>query len=103
MSRIKTHVKKGDQVTVIAGAYKGAEGAVLKVDGEKGRVFVEGVAKVKRTVKATQEKPEGGYKDLDRPIAISNVKLSSEKTAKAPAKKAAAKKTAKKAAKKSVD
>jgi large subunit ribosomal protein L24 len=109
MSRIKTHVKKGDQVTVIAGAFKGVQGPIISVDSEKGRVFVEGVEKVKRTIKASQEKPQGGFIDKDRPIAISNVKLTSgkEKTAKVSvktaAKKAVAKKASKKAAKKSVD
>jgi large subunit ribosomal protein L24 len=109
MSRPKSHVKKGDQVTVISGAFKGITGTILAVDAAKGRVFVDGVAKVKRTIKATQEKPQGGFIDKDRPIAISNVKLASEEkkpakvTKAAPAKKAPAKKVAKKAVKKSVE
>ena len=43
MSRIKTHVKKGDQVVVIAGAAKGAQGTIIEVQPSKGRVLVEGV------------------------------------------------------------
>ena len=38
MSRIKTHVKKGDNVTVIAGAHKGAQGVILEVQPAKARV-----------------------------------------------------------------
>jgi len=40
MSRIKTHVKKGDNVQVIAGAFRGATGTILEVQPTKGRVLV---------------------------------------------------------------
>ena len=40
MSRIKTHVKKGDNVTVIAGAHKGAQGVILEVQPAKARVLI---------------------------------------------------------------
>ena len=42
MSRIKTHVKKGDQVEIIAGNHKGKRGIVLLVNATKGKVTVEG-------------------------------------------------------------
>ena len=38
MSRIKTHVKKGDEVEIITGNHKGKRGTVLVVDAAKGRV-----------------------------------------------------------------
>ena len=42
MSTIKTHVKKGDQVRIIAGNHKGKEGQVLSVNAAKNTVVVEG-------------------------------------------------------------
>ena len=41
MNKIK--IKKGDQVIVIAGAYKGTKGSVLKVLYTKNKALVEGV------------------------------------------------------------
>lgn len=93
MSRIKTHVKKGDQVVVISGAHKGAQGTIIEVQPGKGRVLVEGVRMIKKTVRPSQDKPQGGIIDKEGPIHISNVKLlDKKKTEKAPAKKKVAKK-----------
>lgn len=75
MSRIKTHVRKGDRVEVITGAYKGAQGTILEVQPLKGRVLVEGVRMIKKTVRPSQEKPQGGIIEKEGPIHISNVKL----------------------------
>ena len=102
MSRIKTHVKKGDLVQVISGAFKGATGAILEVQPTKGRVTVEGVGKIKKTVRPSQERPQGGFIEKERPIHISNVKLATAPEKK-PAAKKAAKKAATKTAKKSVE
>jgi large subunit ribosomal protein L24 len=74
MSRIKTHVKKGDEVEVITGNHKGKRGTVLLVNAEKGRVVVEGVRPVKKAAKPTEADPSGGIKTIDGPIHISNVK-----------------------------
>ena len=95
MSRIKTHVKKGDQVVVIAGAAKGAQGTIIEVQPSKGRVLVEGVRMIKKTIRPSQEKPQGGIIEKEGPIHISNVKLAA-----APAKKATATKAKKKVEKK---
>ncbi len=74
MSRIKTHVKKGDEVEVITGNQKGKRGTVLLVNAEKGRVVVEGVRPVKKATKPSEADPSGGIKTIDGPIHISNVK-----------------------------
>ncbi len=71
---MKTHVSKGDKVTVIAGNHKGKSGKVLSVNAEKDQVIVEGVRKIKKAVKPTQEDQEGGIQELDGPVHISNVK-----------------------------
>jgi len=73
-SRINTHVKKGDNVVVISGAAKGAQGVVLQVQTGKGRVLVEGVRMIKKAVKPTQQNQAGGFQEKEGPIHISNVK-----------------------------
>ena len=74
-SRKKTHVKKGDQVTVIAGNSKGESGRVLQVLVKKDRVVVEGVHKIKKHAQKTQDRPQGGIIEREGTIHISNVKL----------------------------
>jgi len=54
MNQPKTHVKKGDLVKIIAGAQKGIQGVIVEVNRKSNRVAVEGVAKIKRTIKPTQ-------------------------------------------------
>lgn len=73
-TRIKTHVKKNDQVVVIAGNHKGSSGKVLQVFPEKGQVLVEGVRLIKKHVRRSQDRPEGGIVTKEGPIHISNVK-----------------------------
>ncbi len=71
---MKTHVKKGDEVEVIAGSNKGKRGVVLSVNAKKQTVIVEGVRKLKKATKPTEADPEGGIKEIDGAIHISNVK-----------------------------
>ena len=97
MSRIKTHVKKGDQVVVISGAAKGAQGTVMEVQPAKNRVLIEGVRMIKKTVRPSQDKPQGGIIEKEGPIHISNVKLVETKAKK---EKAAPEKKKKKVEKK---
>ena len=75
MSKIKTHVRKGDRVKVISGNFRGAEGTVLQVIAAKGQVIIEGVRMIKKHARATQDRPEGGIIEREGPIHISNVKL----------------------------
>jgi large subunit ribosomal protein L24 len=71
---MKTHVKKGDQVKVIAGNHKGKEGTVLVVNAAKGQVIVEGARKIKKAARKSETNPDGGIIEEDGPIHISNVK-----------------------------
>ncbi|MCD7798494.1 MAG: 50S ribosomal protein L24 [Akkermansiaceae bacterium] len=67
-------MKKGDEVEVIAGNHKGKRGTVLSVNAVKGTVIVEGVRILKKAVRPTEQDPDGGIKEVDGPIHISNVK-----------------------------
>lgn len=83
MSQIKTHVRKGDLVEVITGTHKGSRGTILQVIKKNPpngvRVLVEGVNLIKKTVRPTQERPQGGFQEKEAPIHISNVKLVEKK------------------------
>jgi len=74
-----SHVRKGDSVVVISGAYKGKRGKVLRVLPNN-RVIIEKVAMVKRHTRPTQKNPQGGIVDKEGSVHISNVQLFDEKT-----------------------
>jgi large subunit ribosomal protein L24 len=69
------HVRKGDQVVVIAGKEKGKRGRVLRLLTAKGRVVVERVNLVKRHTKPTQRNPRGGILEKEGSVEASNVAL----------------------------
>ncbi|WP_372636021.1 50S ribosomal protein L24 [Fodinibius sp.] len=69
----KLHVKKGDNVKIIAGNEKGKEGRVLAVFPAKERVLVEGVNMRVHHDKPTQENPQGGRIEREVAVHISNV------------------------------
>ena len=71
---MKTHVKKGDQVEIIAGNARGKRGTVLSVDAEKGKVVVQGGRTIKKAVRRSEKNPDGGILEQDGPVHISNVK-----------------------------
>jgi len=101
MNRLKFHVKKGDQVEVISGNFKGSSGKILEVLPKKQRVLIEGVRLIKKHLRKSQDNPSGKIAEREGPIHISNVRLiesdkKSDKQKKEPAKKSA--KSAKKAA-----
>jgi large subunit ribosomal protein L24 len=97
MNRIKCHVKKGDQVEVISGNYRGSSGKILAVFPGKQRVLVEGVRIIKKHLRKSQDNPSGKIAEREGPIHISNVRLlEREKTTKGA--KKSKKETEKKAA-----
>ena len=68
----KIHIKKGDKVRVIAGAYKGVEGEVLEVLPKKYRAIVENVNLAKKHAKPTNERA-GGIREINNAIHLSNL------------------------------
>ncbi|MBA3833020.1 MAG: 50S ribosomal protein L24 [Chthoniobacterales bacterium] len=75
MNRVKHHVKKGDQVQVISGNFRGSSGRVLQVLSRKNRVLVEGVRLIKKHLRKSQDNPQGSIAEREGPIHISNVKV----------------------------
>jgi len=71
----KLKIKTGDTVRVLAGDHKGSEGKVVKVFIEKNKAIVEGVNMVKKHEKPSAENPQGGIKEKEAPLHISNLSL----------------------------
>ena len=72
---IKTHVKRGDEVVVLAGSSAGKRGRVLEVISRKNRAVVEGLAMMKKHQKKTQDQPEGSIIEREGSIHLSNLML----------------------------
>ena len=68
-------IKKGDRVQILAGKDKGRQGNVLKVLPKEDRVVVEGLNMVQRHTRPTQSDPQGGIKNKEAALHISNVAI----------------------------
>ncbi len=69
---MKTNLKKGDNVVIIAGKDKGKEGKIALIDRKNGRVVVEGCNMVTKHQKSNAA-VQGGLIEREAPIHISNV------------------------------
>lgn len=83
----KFHVKKGDEVVVIAGSAKGRRGTVAKVLPARNAVVLEGnderskagddrarlIKPTQHFLRKSQQNPQGGLLWLEGPIDVSNV------------------------------
>jgi large subunit ribosomal protein L24 len=72
---LRFHVKKGDEVQVISGNHRGARGKILQVLPKKQQVLIEGVRLIKKSVRKSQDNPNGAIITREGPIHISNVKI----------------------------
>lgn len=67
-------LQKDDEVIVIAGRDKGRRSSITRILGD--RAIVSGVNMVKKCVRANPQIGEaGGIKEIEAPIAISNIAL----------------------------
>jgi large subunit ribosomal protein L24 len=73
----KFHVKRGDQVVVLAGSQKGKSGKVLEILAAKQRARVEGLAMTKRHEKKSEKNPQGAITEREGSIHLSNLMLQS--------------------------
>ena len=70
---MKSKIRKGDTVMVIAGRERGKTGKVLKLDLAGGKVVVEKLNIIKRHTKPSAQVKQGGIIEKEAPIALSNV------------------------------
>jgi large subunit ribosomal protein L24 len=68
-------IKKGDRVVLLAGRDKGRQGTVLSVSPKEGRVLVQGLNMVQRHTRPSQTDPQGGIKNKEAPLHVSNVAI----------------------------
>ena len=73
-------IKKDDNVKIISGNYKGQTGRVLRLIGVNNRALVEGINKVKKHMRPSQENPQGGIVEKEMSIHISNLMLVEKNT-----------------------
>ena len=71
----KIRLKKGDTVMVRAGKYKGQTGKISAVHPKENKVTVDGINIIKKHVKPTQAKPQGGIVELTKPMWVSKLGL----------------------------
>ena len=69
------HVKTGDTVVVLSGDDKGAQGEVIAVSREEGKVIVKGVNVIHKHVKPRRQGESGGIIDAEGAIYASKVAL----------------------------
>ena len=77
------HVKKNDEVVMLAGAHKGKRGRIIAVLAKKERVIVEGVAMIKRHTRKSQQHPQGAIIEREGSVHISNVMTAADFDARA--------------------
>ncbi len=71
----KVHVKKGDEVVVINGKYRGARGKVMEVSPSENKVIVEGVNIVTKHVKPRKMGEPGGLIKAESALYADKVQL----------------------------
>jgi large subunit ribosomal protein L24 len=74
------HIRKDDQVEVIAGDDKGTPkerkiAKVLRAIPTRNKIVVEGVNRVYKHLRPSQKNPQGGRLSKEMPIDVSNVML----------------------------
>ena len=69
----KLHIKKGDEVVVLAGAEKGKRGKIIAVSPRTNRAIVEGVKMIKRHTRKSQDHPQGAIIEREGTIHLSNL------------------------------
>lgn len=74
----KFHVKRGDEIVVIAGSEKGKRGKILQMHTKVDRVTVEGLKMIKKHVKRSQKSPQGSIVEREGTIHVSNVMLAAK-------------------------
>ena len=70
---MKTKLRRGDMVSIIAGKDLGKEGRILSIDRKKNRIIVEGINIMTKHQKPNRTNQTGGIVRIEAPIHASNV------------------------------
>src|SRR5215813_13533509 len=72
----RVDIRRNDTVKVLSGKDKGKQGRVLRVFPDTGRVLVEHVMMVKKTMSSKRTpRSKGGIAEQESPVSISKVQL----------------------------
>ena len=71
----KIKLKKGDNVVVLAGKYKGKTGVIEALHPKDNKATVNGINIVKKAVKPDKAHPRGGIIELTKPMWISKLSV----------------------------
>ena len=69
------HIRKNDMVMATAGENRGKTGKVLQVVPSRGRALVEGLNLVRKHLRRSQERPQGGIVDRESPMPLASLML----------------------------
>lgn len=68
-------IKRDDKVMVVAGKDKGKAGKVVRVLAAENKLIVENINLVKKAVRKSDQYPNGGFIEIEKPVHLSNVML----------------------------
>nr|YP_010619515.1 Ribosomal protein L24 [Xiphosiphonia pinnulata]WAX03528.1 Ribosomal protein L24 [Xiphosiphonia pinnulata] len=72
---MKTKIKKGDDIKVISGKYKGKYGKVSLIIKKNNQVLIENINIKTKHIKPKQKDDKGYIEKVEKPIHYSNIKL----------------------------
>jgi large subunit ribosomal protein L24 len=73
-------IRRDDTVMVMAGKDKGKTGKVVRVLPKANKAVIENINVVKKSVKKSDTYPQGGYVELEKPVAMANLMLVDKKS-----------------------
>jgi len=73
-------IRRDDTVMVMAGKDKGKTGKVVRVFPKANKAVIENINVVKKSVKKSDTYPQGGYVELEKPVALANLMLVDKKS-----------------------
>ena len=68
-------IRRDDTVMVMAGKDKGKTGKVVRVLPKVNKAVIENINMVKKSVKKGDTYPQGGYVEIEKPVALANLML----------------------------
>ena len=75
-------IRRDDTVMVMVGKDKGKTGKVVRVLPKDNKAIIENINVVKKAVKKSDTYPQGGYVELEKPVAMANLMLVDKKSSK---------------------
>ncbi len=79
---VKTKLKKGDMVFIIAGREKGKQGKIKEIFKKANRATIEGLNMLTRHTKPSQKNPQGGKTTEEGTLHLSNLMIVDPKSGK---------------------